>query len=132
MTTETTDAEVLRRGGLALVVAVSVNLVLVFLATLASVAPDLLHLDYARVSVFTAVGVAGATATYLALTRVVETPRRTFARLAAGLVVLSMLPTALVIPGEPGATTLGTVMLGVLHLPPAVASVVLLTGRHET
>ena len=117
-----------RRGGTALVLAVLANAVLVFLADLAAVAPDLAHLSYGRVAVFTALGVIGATAVYGVLTRLVDDPDLTFAGLAAVLLVLSMVPTAVVIPGEPGATTLGTVALGVAHVPPAVAAVAVLTN----
>jgi hypothetical protein len=124
-----------RRGGAALLVALLVNAVLTFLAEVAAIAPDLAHLSYGRIAVFTAVGVVGATLVYAALTRLVSNPDRAFVAVAAAVAVLSMLPTALVIPGEPGATALGTATLAFMHVPPAVASVAFLTnyltGRTE-
>jgi hypothetical protein len=118
-----------RRGGLALVVAVLANSALVLLSNVAGIAPELAHLSFGRVAVFTGIGVIGATALYALLARVVQTPDRTFTLVVVVATALSMFPTAIVIPGEPGATLAGTVMLGVMHLPPAVASVVFLTDR---
>jgi hypothetical protein len=122
-------SRLVRRGSLALVVAVAVNSVLVLLSGLAAIAPDLAHLSYGPVAVLTGAGVVGATVVYAVLARSVRAPDRTFTRVAIAALVLSMLPTAAVVPGEPGATLLGTVVLGVMHVPPAVASIVFLTGR---
>jgi hypothetical protein len=120
---------VLRRGAVALALAVAANVVLVAAADAAGVAPGLAALDYGPVAVLTAVGVVGATATYAALTRLVARPDRAFVAVAGVVLLLSFVPTAVAIPASPGATTLGTVVLGVAHVPPAVAAVVGLTGR---
>jgi hypothetical protein len=118
---------VARRGGAALAVAVVVNLVLTFLAETAAIAPELAHLSYGRIALFTAAGVVGATLVYGALTRTVEDPDRTFTIIAVVVAVLSVVPTALVIPTQPGATTLGTATLAFMHAPPAAASILFLT-----
>jgi hypothetical protein len=120
---------VARRGAVAVAVAVAANAVLVAGADLAGVAPGLAALDYAPVTVLTVAGVAGATAVYGLLTRVVAAPDRAFVAVAAVVLVLSFVPTALVVPADPAATTAGVVLLGVAHVPPAVAAVLALTGR---
>jgi len=115
------------RGATALVVAVAVNWALVLVADLAGVAPDLVHLDYPRVGLFTTAGVVGATATYGVLTRVASDPDRVFTVLAAVLLVVSLIPDFTVIPSVPGGTLLGGAVLAVMHVTTAVACVVVLT-----
>lgn len=118
-----------RRAGQAAVTAVTANTLLVLLADLAGIAPELAHLQYGRVAALTVVGVVGATLLYAGLSRVVANPDRTFVVITVAVAALSMIPTAIVIPTEPGATVLATVLLGVMHLPPAATALGFLTGR---
>jgi hypothetical protein len=122
-----TRSEFARRGAVALGVSVVVNLIVVYLAAMAGIAPSLEPLSYGPVMVFTTLGVVGATVVYALLHRFVADPDRVFVGVAALVLLLSWLPNVTYAPGLPGATTGGLLVLAVMHLTAAVVSVVVLT-----
>jgi hypothetical protein len=122
-----TTGTVVRRGGFALAVSLVVNAALVFASDLAGVAPGLDPLSYGPVVLFTSLGVIGATVVYAALARFTATADRTFTILAVVLAVVSIVPDVTVVPALPGATTLGAVVLAVMHLTTAAACIAFLT-----
>jgi hypothetical protein len=136
MTTASTTATeappppgLLRRGGIALGVALLVNLLVTFAARSAGLAPDLMALNYGPVTVVTTVGVAGATAVYALLGRVVADPDRTFTLVAVVVLAVSLIPNVVAVPTQPGGTVAGSAALGVMHVTTALACVGALTGR---
>jgi hypothetical protein len=124
-----TASALARRGALALVVSLVVNAALVFVSDLAAVAPGLDPLSYGPVVLFTTLGVVGAVVVYAALARFSANADRTFTVVAVVVALLSLIPDATFVPTLPGATTLGAVVLGVMHLTTAAACIAFLTDR---
>jgi len=116
-----------RRGGIALGLAVLVNVAIVFAADAAGIAPILDPLSTGPVVLFTALGVVGATIVYGVLARFRAEPDRLFALVAAVVLVLSLIPDATYAPTLPGATTLGVTVLAVMHVTAALVAVAVLT-----
>ena len=116
-----------RRGGIALVLAVLVNVVIVVAADAAGIAPTLEPLSIGPVVLFTALGIVGATVVYALLARFRAEPDRLFALVAAVVLVLSLIPDATYAPTLPGATTLGVTVLAVMHVTAALVAVAVLT-----
>src|SRR6056297_182268 len=112
----TTVGGLARRGGIALVLAVLVNVVIVVAADAAGVAPTLEPLSTGPVVLFTALGIVGATVVYGVLARFRETPDRLFTGIAAVVLVLSLIPDVTYAPTLPGATTLGVTVLAIMHV----------------
>ena len=115
------------RGILAIVVASVVNGVLV-----AVVPPAIGHhpfppLSLPPVLLFTVLGVVGATVVYAVLQRLTARPDRTFAIVAAVVLLISFVPDLTFARTLPGATTTGIVLLMVMHVVAAVVSVAILT-----
>ncbi|WP_246986058.1 DUF6069 family protein [Halorientalis marina] len=128
MAVQSLDARTLvRQGMLSLAVALAANAALVFVSGVAGIAPDLDPLNYGPVVLFTSVGVIGATVVYAALDRLSDSPDRTFAIVAVAVALVSLIPDVVFVPQLPGATTLGAVVLGVMHLTTAAACIVFLT-----
>lgn len=120
--------EIGKRGGLALVASVVVNLAVLWAVITLGVTASTTAFDYPSTVVLTTVGVASATVVYWLLARRSASPDRTFVRIAVVVLLLSFVPNVgLYVSGE---ATLGeAVTLMALHLPPAVACVLSLTGR---
>jgi uncharacterized membrane protein YoaK (UPF0700 family) len=118
-----------RRGALAAALAGVANAVLVLAATTLGVAPGFRPVALPPVLLFTVLGVAGATAVYWLLHRRTSNPDRTFLRVAAVVLVLSLLPDVGLLSADPAATVPGVVVLMAMHVVAAAVSVVVLTGR---
>lgn len=120
-------SDLARRGGIALVLANAVNVAIVLAAESAMIAPHLEPLSTGPVVVFTSLGVVGATVVYGLLARFRTDPDRLFTIVAAVVLVLSLIPDATYAPTLPGATTLGVVLLAIMHVTAALVAVVVLT-----
>ncbi|MFD1588008.1 DUF6069 family protein [Halorientalis brevis] len=116
-----------RRGGIALGLAVLVNVAIVVAADAAGVAPTLDPLSTGPVVLFTALGVVGATVVYGVLARFRAEPDRLFTGIAAVVLVLSLIPDVTYAPTLPGATTLGVTVLAIMHVTAALVAVAVLT-----
>ncbi|WP_255151472.1 DUF6069 family protein [Halorarius halobius] len=123
------DREIARRGLSALVVAVVAVALVVSAARVLDVAPGFDPFGYGPSTLFTVIGVVGATLVYAVLWRVVADPDRTFTLVAGAVLVVSWVPDVVVAPALPGATTGGVLVLAFLHLVVAVVAVGFLTER---
>ncbi|MFC6765873.1 DUF6069 family protein [Natrinema soli] len=118
-------------GAVALVLSLLINWLIVFGANTGGIAPELMALNYGPVSLFTTLGVVGATVTYGVLTRVAANPDRLFAAVAAIVLLLSLVPDFTVIPGEPGGSLVAGAILGGMHVTTAVVCVGALTDLRK-
>jgi hypothetical protein len=125
-----------RNAGIALVAAVVINeLIRLIAVPLLGIDPGFLPLTaFGPVIMFTAFGVIGATLVYWLLTRFSKNPDQLFTTIAVVLLVLSFVPNILtgLNPQSapfPGVTWAAIITLMVMHLPPALLSVFLLTRR---
>ncbi|PGF15278.1 hypothetical protein CP556_03460 [Natrinema sp. CBA1119] len=121
------DRDIALSGAVALVLSLLINWLIVFGANTGGIAPELMALNYAPVSLFTTLGVVGATVTYGVLTRVADDPNRLFAAVAAIVLLLSLVPDFTVIPSEPGGSLVAGAILGAMHVATAVVCVGALT-----
>ena len=132
MTTEgptAVDRSVLaRRGVVALVLGVLVNLALAFVLLELDVPRSTEFFQYGPIVFWTTLGVFGATVVYYFVTQRSRTPNRTFARIALGVLVLSFLPDVALAVFVDAVTTSEAVALMSLHVPPAAICIVTLTG----
>jgi hypothetical protein len=113
----------LARATVAAAVAAAVNAALVALAAATGIAGEFRALSYPPVLVLTVVGVAGATAVYAVLLRRRADPDRAFVRTATAVLLLSFLPDVAVLVLDPAATPAGVLVLLVMHVVVAGASV---------
>ncbi|QCS41095.1 DUF6069 family protein [Natrinema versiforme] len=136
MASETEDSSAVRTaslrdltlsGAAALISSVLVNCLLVFGTNTGGIAPELEALNYGPVTLFTALGVVGATVTYGILTRTVSNPNRTFVLVAAVVLLVSLVPDFTVIPVEPGGSLVAGAILGAMHVTTAIICVGVLT-----
>ncbi len=111
------------RGGVAIVLAVLVNAVLVVGLNSLDIAPGFDPLTLTPVAFFSAVGAAGAAVVYWILNRYVTDVNRVFMRVAGAVLVLSFVPDIALLAVDPAATVLGVIALMVMHVTVAVASV---------
>lgn len=118
------------RGGAAALLAVVVNSVLVAAAQATGIAPDLRALSYPPVVFLTVVGVAGATVVYWLLARRGGAVDRTFVRVAVVVLVLSLVPDVALLFADETATIPGVLVLMVMHVVAAAASIRFLTQTH--
>lgn len=112
-----------KRGGAAVLLAVVVNGLVVIAADAVGVAPGLEPLAIGPVTLFTALGVVGATVVYAVVERVAARPRRTFVGLAAVVLALSIVPDVVYVPTMANATVAGAATLALLHVTTAVIAV---------
>jgi len=117
-----------KRGGITLVLALSVNLVLAWLFLSAEIPGSTEFFQYGPIALWTTLGVVGATAVYYFLTKRSETPNRSFTLIAVVVLVLSFLPDVGLALFVDDVTTSEAVSLMVLHVPPAVICIAVLTG----
>lgn len=117
------------RGIAAALVGAGINAGLVALAQALDIAPGFRALSYPPVVFLSVVGALGAAVAYLILQRRSTDPERTFTRLATVVLVLSLVPDIGLLVGDEAATVTGVVVLMVMHVVVAAASVALLTGR---
>jgi len=131
MSTETTQQSSLSpglpvRAGVATVASVLANVALVLAADAFAVAPDFRALSIPPVVLLSVLGVVGAAAVYALLRRRASEPARTFRRVAAVVLVLSLLPDLGLLVVDPAATPRGVVVLMAMHVVVAGVSVRLL------
>ena len=120
---QTTTPSVPIRAGVAIVLSVLVNAILVVTAGTLGVAPGFQPLSVPPVVFLSAVGAVGAVVVYALLQRYVDRADHYFVRVAAVVLVLSFLPDVGLLFGDPAATVPGVVILMVLHVVVAAASV---------
>ena len=116
MNTETTQQPSLSpglpvRAGVAAVASVLANVALVLAADAFAIAPDFRALSVPPVALLSALGVVGAAAVYALLRRRTGEPARTFRRVAAVVLALSLLPDLGLLVADSAATPLGVVVL---------------------
>lgn len=109
------SSDLTRRGAITAALAVVVNVVIVLGVRTTGAVQPFAHLAYARVSLFTVLGVVGATLVYGLIRRRRERPDRDFAVVASVVLVLSWIPDLTFIPTVPGSTTGGVATLMALH-----------------
>jgi hypothetical protein len=121
------------RGGLAVVLAVLVNVALVVGTDALGIAPEFRALTIPPVAFLSALGAGGATVLYWSLCRYVSDADRTFVRVATAVLLLSFVPDVALLVTDPAATALAVVVLMVMHVVVAAVSVGLFvywrTGR---
>lgn len=114
------------RGAGAVGIALAVNLLLSWITLRLGLVASTEFFRYPAVVVWTIIGMGGATLVYGTLTRRSATPDRTFVRIAAVVLVLSFVPDIGLTLTADAVTTSEAVGLMVLHVPPAVVSVLTL------
>ena len=117
------------RGGIAVVLSVLANVLIVVGAQTLGIAPDFRALTVPPVAVLSALGAIGATAVYWVLDRSVDRPARTFRRVAIATLVVSFLPDLALLAIDEAATVTGVVVLMVMHAVVAIVAIELLVGR---
>lgn len=121
--------ELVKRGGIAVVLSVVANLVLLQLVLVPELVQQFEPLNIAPVALFSGLGAVGATVAYAVVDRLSETPDRMFTRVAVIVLLLSFVPDIFLLQAEPTATVPAVIVLMVMHVVVAVASVASLTGR---
>jgi hypothetical protein len=130
--TTTRSPSVPVRGGLAVVLAVLANVVLVLGVDALGIAPSFRALTIPPVAFLSALGAGGATVVYWLLGRYVSDADQMFVRVAAGVLLLSFVPDVALLAIDPAATPLAVVVLMAMHVVVAAVSVwVLLFWRAE-
>lgn len=114
------------RGGIAIVLAVAINVVIVIVAGTLDLAPGFQPLTVPPVAFLSALGAAGATIVYWLCSRYLTEGDRTFVRIAVAALLLSFLPDIALLRSDPAATVPGVVTLMVMHVVVAAVSVALL------
>lgn len=115
------------RGGGAALVAVVVNAALVAVSGVLGVAPGFMALSYPPVAFLSAAGAVGATVVYALVARRRDDPDPLFVRVAGAVLVVSFVPDVALLFADEAATVPGVVVLMVMHVVVAVASIRLLT-----
>ncbi|QSG05467.1 DUF6069 family protein [Halapricum desulfuricans] len=121
--TTTRSPSVPVRGGLAVVLAVFVNVVFVLGVDTLGIAPAFRALAIPPVAFLSALGASGATVVYWLLGRYASDADRKFVRVAAGVLLLSVVPDVALLAIDPAATLLAVVILVAMHVVVATVSV---------
>jgi len=124
--TTTRSPSVPVRGGLAVVLAVLANVVLVVGVDALGIAPAFRAVTIPPVAFLSALGAVGATVVYWLLGRYVSDANRMFVRIAAGVLLLSFVPDVALLAIDPAATPLAVVVLMAMHVVVAAVSVLAL------
>lgn len=119
--------ELVLRGVVALVSALVINGVILGTVLGLDAVESYENLAAPPVIFLATLGVVGATIVYAVLTRRSSTPDRAFIRVAAVVLLLSFLPNLNLLLTDDAAPAGAVVVLMVLHVPPAITSVVSLT-----
>lgn len=114
------------RGAGAAAIAVTVNLVLGWIALRQALVASTEFFQYPAIALWTALGIAGATVVYGVLTRRSRTPDTTFVRIAVAVLLLSFLPNIGLAVAVEDVTTSEVIGLMALHVPPAIVAVLAL------
>lgn len=125
---EVETKELAKRGGIAVVLSVVANLVLLQAVLVPELVQQFEPLNVGPVAIFSVLGAVGATIAYAVVDRLSETPDRAFVTLAAVVLVLSFIPDILVLQSDPAATVPAVAVLMLMHVVVAIASVTSLTG----
>lgn len=120
--------ELAKRGGIAVVLSVVANLVLLQAVLVPELVQQFEPLNVGPVAIFSVLGAVGATIAYAVVDRLSETPDRAFVTVAAVVLVLSFIPDLLVLRSDPAATVPAVAVLMLMHVVVAIASVTSLTG----
>jgi hypothetical protein len=115
------------RGGAAAFVAVVVNAALVAVSQALNIAPEFMALSYPPVAFLSAAGAIGATVVYWFIAGRRDDPDPLFVRVAGVALVLSFVPDIGLLFADEAATVFGVVVLMLMHVVVAAASVRLLT-----
>lgn len=118
-----------KRGGVALVLSLLINYLLLTVILQLELVATYEHLAYTPVTLWTTVGVVGATVVYGLLHRWSETPDRTFVRVAIAVLLLSFVPDGALLVFDEAATVGAVTALAILHIPPAAVCIAVLTGK---
>lgn len=116
------------RSGLAVVLALFLNVGLVLGANAAGIAPEFRAVSLLPVAFLSVVGAAGAAVVYWLAHRYAADGDRTFLRIAGGVVVLSFVPDLALLAVDPAATPAGVVILMGMHVVVAAIAVWLLVS----
>lgn len=114
------------RGAGAVAIALAVNLTLSWVTLRLGLVASTEFFRYPAVVVWTLIGMGGATLVYGALRRRRTAPDQTFVRIAAVVLVLSFIPDIGLVLATDAVTTSEGIGLMMLHVPPAVVSVLAL------
>lgn len=114
------------RGGIAAVLAIAINIVIVVAAGALDLAPGFQPLTIPPVTLFSALGAVGATIVYWLSARYLSDGDRTFVRIAIAVLVLSFVPDVALLQSDPAATVPGVIVLMIMHVVVAAVSVALL------
>jgi hypothetical protein len=125
---DTTDLA--KRGGIAAVAALLVNIALLQLVLRFGLVEPFRPVAAGPIGTFTVVGVIGATIVYGWIAKRRENHDVVFTKVAAGVLLASSLPDILLLVMDPSATVTGVLFLMVLHVTTAIACVRALTGRY--
>lgn len=120
---KTSSMSLLVRGLMAVVLAVVVNVIIVFVSGSLNIAPGFQPLSVPPVVFLTAAGAVGATVVYGLLGRFVDDVNRAFVRIAGVVLLLSFVPDIGLLNADPAATVPGVVVLMVMHVIVAGVSV---------
>lgn len=118
-------------GVVAAVLSVAANaLVRAVALMLFDISPELRPFTWPQLSMFTMIGVAGATLVYALVVRRARRPTTTFRKIAIVVLLLSLLPDVglLVSQAIPGMTTPAFWALVIMHVVTAAITVATLTG----
>jgi hypothetical protein len=117
-----------REGGIALVLALVLNLVIVTLAGMAGIGEGIDPFTYPPVLVLTTVGVIGAVIVYAILASQTGNPNRNFTGIAAIALLVSVIPDFTFVPSLPGGSLVAGAVLALMHVLTAVVVVWRLTS----
>lgn len=104
------------RGGIALALSLVVNGLIVGIITATDAVQSFQPLAFPPVLFLSAVGAVGATIVYGLLQWRSARPNRLFAVITGVVLLLSFVPDVTFLPGRPGATTAGILVLMVMHV----------------
>jgi hypothetical protein len=119
------------RGGIAVVLSVVANVLIVAGAQALGIAPDFRALTVPPVAFLSALGAVGATAVYWVLDRYSDRPERTFRRVAIATLVVSFVPDLALLAIDEAATVTGVAVLMLMHAVVAIVAIELLVGRED-
>ena len=117
------------RGGLAVALSLFLNYLLLTIILQLELVATYDHLAYPPVTLWTTIGVVGATVAYGVVTRRSNKPERTFVRLVVVVLLLSFIPDVALLVFDNDATVGAVTALAILHIPPAAVCIGVLTGR---
>lgn len=117
------------RGGLAVALSLFLNYLLLTIILQLELVATYDHLAYPPVTLWTTIGVVGATVVYGVVTRRSNKPERTFVRLVVVVLLLSFIPDVALLVFDDDATVGAVTALAILHIPPAAVCIGVLTGR---